>query len=405
MTPAVGGTTDRRRHRISIHFNATRSHVHLLDATMFWNPSGGVRRYVVAKRRWLREHHPGSRHTVATPMPDDAGDLRIPAVTLPGSGGDYRFPLRRGAGARLLESARPDLIEAGDPYRLAWSALDAARALEVPAVAFCHSNLERLAGSLVPPRFAGIAERQARRYAAHLYNRFDLVLAPSRAMLGHLTDWGVARAVHQPLGVDTAAFHPQRRSLRWRDALRLPANARLLVFAGRFAPEKNLQVLADAVQRLGAPYWLLAVGSGPAPPTGARVILKPPVRDTAILASMLASSDLFVHAGTQETFGLSVLEAMACGTPVVACAAEGLAELLDDSVGRAAPGNAVEDFADAIAGAFGRDRAALGTAARLRAEGYDWNRVLPVLWQRYVDLMAATPQRQTAFAMPAGGRS
>ena len=44
---------------------------------------------------------------------------------------------------------------------------------------------------------------------------------------------------------------------------------------------------------------------------------------------MLASADAFVHAGDQETFGLSVLEAMACGTPAVVRDAEGLAELAD----------------------------------------------------------------------------
>lgn len=363
--------------------------LHLLDATMFWNTSGGVRRYVIAKRRWIAEHQPGSRHTVATPTPDAPGDLRIAAPALPGSGGDYRFPLRRAAAARVLERARPDLIEAADAYRLAWSSLDAARALGIPAVAFCHSNLERLAASMLPGRWSAAAAKSARRYALHLYGQFDLVLAPSRAMLGHLDDWGVRGAAHQPLGVDTTVFHPAGRSQSWRDALQLPPGARLLVFAGRFAPEKNLATIAAAVQRLGAPVWLVAIGHGPAAPSGARVILRPPVRDPAILAGMLAAADLFVHAGTQETFGLSVLEAMACGTPVVARAAEGLAELVDDSVGRCARGDSADDFADAIADALAADRDPLSIAARRRAEAHAWNAVLPLLWRRYEALCGA----------------
>ena len=68
---------------------------HLLDATMFWNPSGGVRRYVVAKRAFIDARRPGWRHTVATPTPDDDQQLRVPALPLPGSGGAYRLPWRR----------------------------------------------------------------------------------------------------------------------------------------------------------------------------------------------------------------------------------------------------------------------------------------------------------------------
>lgn len=392
-----------------------REPLHLIDATMFWNASGGVRRYVGAKRRWL-QRHTAWRHTVATPAVDVDGDddagsgaagwpgprpfdhtiaratgrLRIPSLPLPGSGGAYRFPWRRRASARALREAAPDLIESADPYRLAWAALDAARARGVPAVAFCHSNLERMA-ALAAGR-AGA--RAARRYAARLYDEFDLVLAPSRAMVGHLRDWGVRRAAHQPLGVDTAVFHPARRSEDWRRALPVPPDARLLVYAGRFAPEKELGVLAEAVRRLGAPHWLLAIGDGPAPPAGERVIVLPALADSARLATVLASADVFVHAGAQETFGLAALEALACGTPLVCRAAEGLAELVDERVGQGIdPGlrgdKLADAFAQAIAAALSRDRDALRAAARRRAQAQDWERVLLQLWRHYERLLGA----------------
>ena len=148
--------------------------IHVVDATMFWSPTGGgVRRYLLAKHDWLARR-PGWRHTLA--VPGGTGAAVLPSVPLPGSGG-YRVPLRRGAVARVLESLRPDLIEAGDPYRVAWGALDAARACRVPAVATCHSNLEAMARLAAGTRLGGIAARAARRYARHLYRRFDLVLA------------------------------------------------------------------------------------------------------------------------------------------------------------------------------------------------------------------------------------
>lgn len=359
---------------------------HLLDATMFWNPGGGVRRYITAKRQW-GDRHVQWRHTVATPTPDGPEMVRVPSWPLPGSHGSYRLPVDRAAAADALRAARPDLIESADPYRLAWSALDAAATLGIPSVAFCHSNLERMAGLLAGARWRAPAERMARRYARHLYRRFDLVLAPSRAMTAHLRDWGVDAAVHQPLGVDTRVFSPERHDPAWRRSLELPPDARLLVFTGRFAPEKDLPTLVEATRLLGPPHWLIAIGAGPRPPSGERVRVLPLARETAELARMLASADLFVHAGAQETFGLAALEALACGTPVVACAAEGMGELIDDDVGHAVARPDPTEFAAAIASALARDRQALGAAARRRALEHDWGLALAPLWRRYRTLL------------------
>ena len=57
----------------------------------------------------------------------------------------------------------------------------------------------------------------------------------------------------------------------------MPPKARLLIYTGRFAPEKNLDTLVAAVRRLGPDYWLLAVGSGTAAPRGDRVIVWPQI--------------------------------------------------------------------------------------------------------------------------------
>lgn len=359
---------------------------HVVDATMFWSAtSGGVRRYLRAKGQWMA-HHEAWRHTIAAPSTSDPSVQRLPGMALPGSGG-YRLPWQRAALTDRLAGLSPDLIEAGDPYRLAWAALDAGQRCHVPVVAFCHSNIERLAATLAGPRLARVAAGAARRYAGHLYREFDLVFAPSEAMREHLLDWGVPKVVHQPLGVDTEVFHPSRADPAWRASLNLPEGTRLLVYAGRFAPEKNLDVLAAAVDRLGPRHVLLALGAGPTPPRGDRVIVRPFIGDSTQLATVLASADAFVHAGDQETFGLAALEAMACGTPVVACAAEGLAELVDASVGMPVHACEAEAFAQAISALFTRDRIGRAMAARRRAEAHDWRQVLPSLAGHYHRLL------------------
>ena len=337
--------------------------------------------------------------------PGGPATTRLPSLPLPGSGG-YRLPLRRAAMARVLRAMAPDLIEAGDPYRVAWAALDAARARGVPAVACCHSNLELMARMAAGRRLGAPAGRLARRYARHLYERFDLVLAPSRSMGRHLADWGVPRVAVQPLGVDCAVFHPSRaaHAAAWRAAHGIDASTRLLVYAGRFAPEKHLDLLAAAVERLGGRHLLLAVGAGPAPPpAGPRVRVLPFVAGTAALADALAAADVFVHAGDQETFGLAALEAMACGTPVVARAAEGLAELVDDRVGAAVARAGAAAYAEAIDAVCrdGRD-AARGAAARARAEAYDWQRVLAGRLGHYRRLLGHAPAATPADTLPRG---
>jgi alpha-1,6-mannosyltransferase len=361
--------------------------IHVVDTTMFWSATGGgVRRYLLTKHEWLARQA-GWRHTIAVPGGDAApGRAVLPSLPLPGSGG-YRLPLRRGAIARVLRDLRPELIEAGDPYRVAWGALDAARALAIPAVATCHSNLEAMARLAGGARLGSRLARLARRYLRHLYARFDLVLAPSRSMRNHLLEWGVERVVLQPLGVDGTTFHPGRAQPDWRAALGLPADARVLVYAGRFAAEKHLDVLADAVERLGPPHVLLAIGAGPMPPAGERVRVLPFIADPARLASILAGASAFVHAGDQETFGLSALEAMACGTPVVVRKAEGLAELAEGGAGVAVERGDGAAFAEAIAALLAGDREEQRRAARARAEASDWDRVLPGLLEHYRRLL------------------
>ena len=92
-------------------------------------------------------------------------------------------------------------------------------------------------------------------------------------------------------------------------------------------------------------------------------------RDSHELAQWLASVDALVHAGTKETFGLVLLEAMACGRPVVAARAGAVPEIVDDSVGMLAKPSDGESMAEAIAVALrARHRSGGRRGARPRAE-------------------------------------
>ncbi|WP_369825743.1 glycosyltransferase family 4 protein [Caulobacter sp. BP25] len=354
-----------------------RDTVRLVDTTMLYAPrSGGVRRYLSSKRAWLAANRPGVRHTLVVPGARDSydgdGRVSIYAAPLP-FGAGYRWPVVKAAWMERLVRQRPDIIEAGDPYTPGLAALRAGDALGVPVVGFCHTDL----GKLAALHIGEWAEKPVQKRWAAVYRQFDQAVAPSRFIAGRLIEAGVHNAIGLPLGVDTELFHPGRAD---REALRrrlgVSPDEKLLVFAGRPAREKRLDILVGAVERLGAPYKLLFVGAGGGAPASDRTISIDYVREPVELARILASCDAFVHANDNEPFGLIVLEAMACGLPVIGVAAGGVAESVDESVGQLAGRSEAAVFAEAVEALFSRDIAAVGAAARRRAvERHGWDAV------------------------------
>jgi alpha-1,6-mannosyltransferase len=367
--------------------------MHLVDITMYYAAEGGgVSTYLNAKARWLARRS-RVRHSVLSPNVQTGGSaptlVRIPGIAPPGING-YRMALTVRTPARLIEQLQPDLVEAGDASQCAWAALRAQQRLGIPAVAFYHSDLPRL----VQHRLGRVPAYVTRRYLAHLYGQFDMVLAPSRLMVQQLAAIGVSGVLHQPLGIDSTVFRPQRRVETLREHLRLPSSARLLVYAGRFTAEKKLTLLIEAVRKLGRPYHLVLVGAGDELPRYPQITYFPFKRDQRQLARMLASCDVLVHPGDCETFGLIVLEAMACGLPVVATGG-GTAELIDDATGILARPDSAASLAEAIEAIFARDLDQMGAAARRKAqEHYDWNQILPQLLQRYGGLLASADRAE-----------
>lgn len=360
--------------------------MHVCDITMFYTAfGGGVRRYLRAKRRWYGQQ--GDRHTLVSPAGRRSwhGDhLTLPAPPLPFSHG-YRFPLRAQPWTESLVDLRPDLIEAGDPYRLAGAALHAAVRLDIPVTAFVHSDLARL----IEHRLGGWAAAPARAYLRRLYAGFDVVQAPSRGLAERLRDLGLTQVVWQPLGVDALQFDPARRDPALRDELGLDASARLLVFAGRYAREKNIDVLLASMRLLGPDYHLLLIGPDIPEIDMPNVSVYGQFCDGEHLARLLASADALVHAGDQETFGLIVLEAMASGLPVVGVRGGAVPELIEPDTGVLAEPRNPASLAEAICTLFESDWRGMGRAARARVEAdYRWEAVFARQRRLYQALIA-----------------
>jgi alpha-1,6-mannosyltransferase len=365
----------------------TVSLIHLVDTTLFFSPtSGGVKRYLTAKHAWLQANT-GWKHSILVPGEREhieAGAIStVPGNHWPGTF-NYRLPLNPIRWTRLLDRLQPDIIEVGDAFHPAWCAWRVAERRHIPLAAFYHSNMPQI----IARRIGAPSERVLGRYVRWLYERFDVVFAPSRLMCEFLNTLGVRHTMHQPLGVDAEVFRPDRRKLDLRARLGLPENTRLLAYAGRFSGEKNLHVLLHAFARLGAPYHLLLIGGDKQARPNANVTMLPYRRDSHELAEWLASVDALVHAGTKETFGLVLLEAMACGRPVVAARAGAVPEIVDESVGLLAKPADGESMAEAIAGLYDRDIEAIGAAARERVlKKFTWTQAFTSQVNAYTSLV------------------
>ena len=375
------------------------------DLTHAYTPtSGGIRTYVDAKRQYVLEHTDHT-HVLVVPGEEDSQErgerwatYRIKSPVIPGAA-PYRFFLRYGAIVEALREATPLVVAVHTPFTELWSALrfrdrHARRAL---VSGFYHTDLTGAYVGSTARKFAGSflgerAERLSKRYVRSAFARCDLVLAPSTLQTERLARIGIPNAHSIELGVDLETFHPGRRDAAVRAELGVPEDTLLLFYAGRLDAEKRVFTMADAVARVNRerPAHLVMAGNGPhrkalieRSAAGVPLTVLPYQEDKLRLARLMASSDLYLTAGPHETFGLSVVEAQACGLPVVGVAAGALIERVDEATGRLGPmDDAVAMAANVLAVAANRE--AMGTQARRRVEAqYSWRATFDHLFSLY----------------------
>jgi glycosyltransferase involved in cell wall biosynthesis len=140
-----------------------------------------------------------------------------------------------------------------------------------------------------------------------------------------------------PPGIDTTVFKPQDRD-RCRKQLGLPQNAFVIITGGASLTDanKNVPWLLKQLSHLPGrrDVIVLAFGEGSVPvPDHLNVRFTGGIRDRRDLAQLFAAADVFVSASLMETYGLTLVEAMACGTPVVALRVGGIPEAAPDGQG------------------------------------------------------------------------
>ncbi len=385
----------------------------ICDLTQFYSPvSGGVKRYISEKIAWMRRARPENRHVLIIPgdrsecREEDLSRIYTIRSPLVSRTARYRALLNLAAVEEILERERPDVIESGDPYQVAWKALASGDALRIPVVGFYHSHFPeaylRTINKFFGPIAVEITRDVARRYVRELYNRFAATIVPSPALAKLLRDWGVGNTRLGELGVDTRLFHPAAEGRERGEvcrALDIPADKILLLYVGRLSPEKNVTTMFEAFSRLsadpdGSRYALLVTGDGPERrhlaalrEECANVHWLPYQGDGQQLARLYRAADLFVHPGVQETFGLVALESQACGTPVVGIRGSYMDRIIFTDQEHWAAENSPEALAESVRRMARRDLAAEGASAAARVrQSYDWDRVFARLFDVYAEV-------------------
>lgn len=382
----------------------------VLDITKYFGTtSGGIKTYLLEKARHVASR-PELRQIMVVPGADDeittedgSRTYRLRGPRIPAHE-PYRFLLATRSLRRIIEHEAPDLIEIGSPFLVPWLTRLANRRLDAPMAWYYHSHLPRLASP--DPAGATVVQRLTsqllERYVRLLGNGFPVVFCGSRFSAAALRGMGVPRVVRVPLGVDVHHFHPARGRNRAaiRRAAGLPEGP-LALFAGRFASEKRIDVVLDAwpevERRTGCRLALMGGGPWAAGLRrhryASRVTWLPWQEDRGRFADLLAALDLYLAPGPAETFGLSALEAMASGVPVLSVDTGAVAEL----VSRAGAGAVYADGSAeaAVAAAtmlLSANLAEPGVRARRMAETeHAWEMVLDQLFMRYADLVHGRP--------------
>jgi len=255
--------------------------------------------------------------------------------------------------AQKLRDFQPDAIHIATEGPLGLAASKYCKREKLPFTTAYHSRFPEY----VQLRF-GIPLAWSYHWFKNFHNAARAVMAPTRVVIEDLQERGIQNLALWSRGVDLQLFHPGSRD-------KLQTRRPIFVYVGRVAVEKNVEAFLE----LDLPGSKWVCGDGPAAAqlkakyAGADINWLG-VLNQQELAEVYNAADVFVFPSKTDTFGLVLLEAMACGCPVAAYPVTGPI----DVIGPHGPGALRDDLKEACLAALDIDRAEV----RRHAERYSW---------------------------------
>ncbi|MCI4350648.1 MAG: glycosyltransferase [Thermoplasmata archaeon] len=257
---------------------------------------------------------------------------------------EYRwglFPVAQLHGQHLRDI---DVIHLHTPGVVGSTGFLASRYYRKPVIGTFHTNVWEMRRSFGGGPLAWLFFQSAWRWTLGTYWRCDLTTAPTIAARDALLEHA-SKPFHRPIevvpnGIDLEEFRPGLTVPDWRERCGL-GDGPMVTYLGRLTEDKGIHRFLDAVGDAAAQRPVVGIvgGSGPEeaevrrrlrtePRLAQRVRYVGPVAE-AEKAALLGQSDLFVLPSTSDTSSIALLEAMACGTPVLASSLGGPAEIVE----------------------------------------------------------------------------
>ncbi len=301
----------------------------LLDITHFYSDkSGGIKTYINNKIDYIKdkdiEHTviiPGKKDTLIYANKSKIYQIKSPYMLL---WKQYRLLINQQKISSIIEFEKPDIVEVGSLFLLPSFIKKLKDRLGFSTIGFFHSNLEKsLSNALKLEKEDNVLSKLTRRYIYRTYSDMDLVIAPSYYIKKYLNDLGVYNVEVVYHGINVDVFEQQNQDEALKNKLK---DKIVLIYVGRFSKDKNFLELLEifkTVKDIDRRFHLLLVGDGPDKKHIDKILdsdftVLSYVKDKKTLASIYKSSHIFITASRSDTFGYAVIEAQACGLPVIA---------------------------------------------------------------------------------------
>ncbi len=306
----------------------------------------GHRVYVVAPRF---ENSPKNERRV----------IRIPALQkFQGTDFSVNLPIP-GLLTKFIKRFKPDIVHSHHPFLVGDMALRLSRSLEIPLVFTYHIMFEQYIDYF--PIHNETFKHFVVNLAAGYSNLCDAVIVPTQNVKSVLKSRGVTSPIHViPTGIDLRAFG-KGDGAHFREKHTIPANAFVIGYTGRIAPEKNLEFLAQHVARYlktNSQAHFLMAGTGPLLKAIKQIFqgykLSKQFHSVGLLnptdiIDCYHAMDIFAFSSHSETQGIVLLEALAGGVPILALQDPVVAEFVNDyQNGRLIDGDHPDQFIQAI---------------------------------------------------------
>lgn len=280
----------------------------------------------------------------------------------------------------ILEEFNPDIIYLASPFLLGEQVRKAGIRCGIPVIANYQTDVSGFIDFYGLNTAKTIVEKRLKK----IHKGSTLTLAPSTESISFLRSLGIENVRHWGRGVDLEQFNPAWRSEKLRKYWGADSDTLIIGFVGRLAPEKQVHKLAsigDVGLLAGKKILQVIVGEGPTRETLEKSLPKAVFTghlNGKELSKAVASMDLLITTGENETFCQVIQEAMAAGLAVIAPNAGGPKDLINDGVDGFlyAPGENLDIRKKVLRAIFDREQLGkMSLAAYSKVQGKTWDQV------------------------------